>query len=100
MGFLMEDTPMRKFLFLAISGAMLFTAGTALADDMQAATQQPVTVAVSTTPDAKICKAYYHEGMLIRSHCMTRAQWDSLRHYDEEQVSEFQVTTSRLGVFK
>lgn len=85
---------MRNPLFLAITTATLLAAGGALADNTPQATT------ISTSPDAKICKIYYHEGMLIRTHCMTQAQWDSVRHYNQQQISDFQLTTARLGVFR
>jgi hypothetical protein len=93
---------MRKSLLAVACGSMLLIGGTAFADDAQTPAAQATTqpVSLTTSPEAKICKAYFHEGMLVRGSCYTRAQWDAQQHFAQDQIENFQLSAARFSPFR
>ena len=90
---------MRKSLLLAVCGSMVLAAGTAFADTAQLPAPQPVSATTSQGP--LICKVYYHEGTLIRTNtCYTQAQWDTQRHFAQNQIRIFQQRSSDFSPFR
>jgi hypothetical protein len=87
--------------FLATTAAALLAlCASAYADGaaptvVQPAAPQPVAVqAAPPAPQKKvklICRAVFHEGMLLRGNdCRTQEEWDIMRRDAERQISNFQ----------
>ena len=91
---------MRTTLFALACGTALLAGTAAFADETNGATAQPV--AMTSSSDVKICKMFFHEGMLINTHeCRTQREWDARRRSNEDDVQNFEVrAASSNSLFK
>lgn len=73
-------------LAIASAAALLFSASAFAANTRTASTDQP-------SKDKLICKAMYHEGMVVRRNvqCHDQAYWDNIRWQQQQAVMDMQL---------
>ena len=73
-------------LAIATAAVLLFSASAFAAETQTAANDQP-------SKDKLICKALYHEGMVVRTaaQCHTQAYWDKARWEQQQEVMDMQL---------
>lgn len=77
---------MRKTLLAIACGSALFISGAALAGDNDTGTAKLTNVSTANS-DPVICKASFHEGMLIRTNnCHTRSEWENIRAHNAQDI--------------
>jgi hypothetical protein len=84
---ILEELSMRVASFAIASAAvLLFSASAFAATSQTASTDQQ-------SKDKLICKALYHEGMMVRSatQCHDQAYWDNVRWQQQQAVMDMQL---------
>jgi hypothetical protein len=80
---------MRTTLLAIAASAGLLVSAAALADETQPATQ----TAATNTKETLICRAQYHEGMLLTraTQCHTQRWWDLNRYQQQQELRHMQM---------
>ncbi|HUJ02228.1 MAG TPA: hypothetical protein VLW75_01210 [Rhizomicrobium sp.] len=73
-------------LAIASAAVLLFSASAFAADIQTASTGQP-------SKDKLICKALYHEGMIVRGavQCHNQSYWDRVRWEQQQAIMDMQL---------
>jgi hypothetical protein len=82
---------MRTPLLAIIAGAGLLFSAAALADETQATA--PMQTAAANSTETLICRAQYHEGMVLKraAQCHTQRWWDQNRYLQQQELRQIQI---------